>query len=638
MKNISVIIPCYNTEKYIDKCIDSILNQTYKNLEIILVDDYSTDNTWNIINDYSKKHSNIKALKNESNKGAGYSRNIALKEAKYDLISFIDSDDYIEKNYYEEMIKKLDDSDVVVCDIYVKFENVEGTDTRNKVCLDPKDKYSFIDNGLAASPCNKLFKKEDLLKYPFPEGIMNEDIATILPILINANKISYTEDTYYNYIQRKTSVQNSVSKKRFDLFKSLDILEERVKRNEENKKYWDAIIYNQIITFFFYYLTQEKNSKIRKEYLKEYNKLSKKYNIKDNPLLYSFYNKLGTKHRYYYKGLINFNTKGLYTISNNIISFYHWYSNSRKSVIKDNITMKDIIEISKYQNKLTDSNIKISVVIPNYNYEKFLLQRLYSILNQKIKIHEIIILDDVSTDNSRELIDNIEKEINKYINIKKIYNKENSGSAFKQWRKGFEEATGDYVWIAEADDYCNDKFLENIIKPIKKNNNIVISYSDTAFIDKDGYIVMKSIKPEIDILKTKHWNNNFINNGKQEIENYAYLNCTIANVSSVLFKNNDYTRFFEEAGKFKQAGDWMFYVYVMSTGDIAYTNKALNYYRIHGSNVTSQTKKQNHFNEIVNIHKNIEKEFGLNKTQKKNIEDRYNYLESVWYIDKGGIK
>lgn len=636
MKNISVIIPCYNTEKYIDKCLNSILNQTYKNLEIILIDDVSSDNTWNKINDYSKKHSNIIAIKNKKNSGAAYSRNIALKYAQYDLISFIDSDDYIEPNYYETMIKTLerDNSDIVVCDVYIKYDQVEGNDIISKVSTKPYDKYSFINNGLAASPCNKLFKKEALLKYPFPEGIMNEDIATVLPMLIDAKKISYTQDTYYNYIQRKNSVQNSkINEKRFDLFKALDILGERLKRNTENKKYWDAIIYNQIITFLFYYLTKEKNPRVRKKYLKKYNQLSKKYNIKNNPLLTDFYNSLGIKHKYYYKGLIWFNTKSLYCLSNSLISFYHWYSNSRKSVIKDNITIKDIIEVSKIQKKLKENKIKISVVIPNYNYEKYLLERLYSILYQNIKIYELIILDDCSKDNSRILIDEIEKKIQKYVKIRKIYNAENSGSAFKQWKKGFEEATGDYVWIAEADDYCSNKFLKETLKPIIKDKNIVISYSDTAFIDKQGKIIISSIKKEIDIQNTGHWKKSFISNGMDEIKNYAYLNCTIANVSSVIFKKDNYEEDFKKSGEFKQAGDWLFYVNVMKKGNIAYSNKPYNFYRVHGNNVTSTTKKQAHLDEIKKVHKEISQMYNFDQNQSNEIEKRYKFLEDVWDLN-----
>ena len=635
---ISVIIPCYNVEKYIDKCIESILNQTYKNLEIILVDDCSKDDTFKIISKYAKKYDNITAIQNPQNGGAGFSRNNALKIAKYDLISFLDSDDYIESNYYEELLSamKKDKADVAVCDIFVKYENVEGTNIRSYACANPRDKYTYIDNGLAASPCNKLIKKEMLLKYPFPEGIMNEDIATILPVLIDAKKITYSPDTYYNYIQRKNSVQNSgINEKRFDLFKAIEILMTRVKNTEENKKYIDAIIHNQITLFFFYVMPQEKDKAKRKRFLKKFNELSKKYNISKNDLYYKFLEAQGLKHKVYYKTLLGLNTKSLYSLSNSLISFYDWYSsNVKKPVIKEELTMEDLIEAAKRQQKLKENKKTISVVVPNYNYEKFMIQRIYSILYQNVKIDELIILDDCSKDNSRELIDEIEKNISKYINFRKIYNETNSGTAFKQWRKGFESATKDYVWIAEADDYCDKTFLENIMKPILKNDDVVISYADTAFIDKNGYVIMRTIKPEIDLLKTGHWDHSFVREGKDEIIDHSYLNCTIANVSSVVFKRNDYTKFFEEAGEYRQAGDWLFYLYVMSTGKIAFYNKPLNYYRVHGSNVTSNTKKQKHFDEIVKIHNVIEKKYGLTKEQKKNIKDRYDFLKRVWYLDE----
>lgn len=636
-KHISVIIPCYNVEKYIEKCIESILDQTYKKLEIILVDDCSTDNTWNIIKEYSKKHSNITSMKNKENSGAGFSRNQAIKKAKYDIISFIDSDDYLEENYYEEMIKTMlqNNSDVVVCDIFVKYENIDGTDTRSEARTDKEGKLAYIDNGLAASPCNKLFYKKYLLKYPFPERIMNEDIATVLPILIDAKKIAYAKDTYYNYIQRKSSVQNSgLNEKRFDLFKSMDILLERID-TDNNKEYLKAIVHNQITMFFFYVIPKEKNKKRRLSYLKKFNQLSKKYNIKQNNLYWNFLAIQGGKHKLYYKALLGLNTRGFYYLANNLISFYDWYSSKyKKPVIKDNITIEDIKKLAKYQNSLNPNTFTLSVVVPNYNYEKFLLQRVYSILNQKVKIDELIILDDYSKDNSRELIDQIEKAVKDNIKFRKIYNETNSGTAFKQWQKGFEEASGDYIWIAEADDYCKTDFLKNVMKPIKKDKDIAISYSDTAFIDKDGFIIMRTIKPEIDILKSGHWNKSFIEDGKQEINNYAYLNCTIANVSSVVFKRGDYQNFFKEAGEYHQAGDWLFYLFVMSTGKIAFYNKPLNFYRVHGNNVTSLTKKENHLQEIKKIHKRIAEEYGLNEEQKKEIQERYAFLKKVWYLDE----
>src|SRR5690606_8575004 len=113
----------------------------------------------------------------------------------------------------------------------------------------------------------------------------------------------------------------------------------------------------------------------------------------------------------------------------------------------------NLISEAKRQGKMKKNDFTISVVVPNYNYERFMLQRLYSILYQTVKINELIILDDCSKDNSRELIDELYIKLKPYIDIKIIYNETNSGSAFKQWEKGFEVAESDYIWIAEADDY-----------------------------------------------------------------------------------------------------------------------------------------------------------------------------------------
>ena len=634
---ISIIIPCYNTAKYIDKCLDAIINESFKNYEIILVDDCSTDNTLDILKEYEKKYKFITVLKNEKNSGAGYSRNQALKIAKYDIISFIDSDDFVEENFHEELLKSMknNNSDISVCDIYMKYEgDFIEQDTKISACTKEETKYDFVNNGLAASPCNKIFKKELFENNLFPEGMMNEDVPVILTALIRSNKVSYTSETYYNYIQRKSSVQNKeFSFKRFDIFKALDILSERIKDFKEYDRYMECIIYNQIITFFAFVIPREKSFCKRYKILRTYHKLSKKYNIRKNKYYYEFIDSQPSLSKKFYKMLFWFNDNGLCFSADILISVLNLYKkHSNRNVIKQDITMEDLINCAKKQRSMS-SSINLSVVIPNYNYEKFMFQRLYSILNQTEKVSEVIILDDCSKDNSRELIDKIYDNLKDIINIKKIYNETNSGSAFKQWNKGFTLAEGDYVWIAEADDYCDKKFLKNILAPIKNDKDIVLSYCDTAFINRDGNIFMKTIRNEIDIMKTGHWDSSYVNDGKKEIENYSFLNCTVANVSSVVFKKNDYSKYFELSGKFKQAGDWLFYVNVISEGKVAYTNKALNYYRLHGSNVTSTTKKQAHFDEIKKIHDYMRKNYKITKEQEKYIEERYDFLKKVWNLD-----
>lgn len=631
---ISVIISVYNTEKYIEKCVDSILDQTYKEIEIILVNDGSKDKSREILKKY-EKNSKVKIIDNKKNMGLSYSRNIALKESTGKYIGYIDSDDFVDKDYYEKLMNsiKKEKSEIAVCDMNLYYEE-SGKNQIVPACDGAPTKINFINNGLAASACNKLFKRELLEKYPFAEGKVNEDIAVVIPALVNAKKISYTKNIYYYYVQRNTSIQNSAfSIKRFDIFAGIDTTLERIKGCKDYENIKDALIFNQIIVLLIYKFPEIEDKKERTYFIKEYSKRVKKYNIRQNHYFWQFLSGMNSKNLIYYKLLFKFTCEGKAKWASNIISAVLTYKKYFRKNVIPKLNLEDLVKIAQ-KNSKRKQNLKISVVIPNYNYENFLIERLYSILSQEVKIYELIILDDCSKDNSIERIEELAAAIEPFVNVKKVYNKENSGSAFKQWEKGFKESTGDYVWIAEADDYCNKKMLKNLIKPLKKEENIRISYCDTAFIDKVGKIIMPSVKKEIDIMKTGHWDNDYINNGKEELKNYTYLNCTIANVSSTLIKKDNYQEFFKESSKYKQAGDWLFYANVMDLGNIAYTNKTLNYYRIHGNNVSSVTKKEAHIEEIKQIHEFFEKKFGLNKKQKKEIEKRYKVLKEAWNLEK----
>ena len=635
---ISIIVPCYNVEKYVSKCLDSLINQTYKNIEIILVEDCSKDNTFNILNDYIKKDSRIKLIKNKKNSGLSYSRNVGIKHATGNYLGFIDSDDYVSKEFYEKLIKTIFDekASIAISDIKVVYEN-NKTETISK-CYSGNEfnLINVVNNGLAASACNKLFKKEIFDNYLFAEGKINEDIAVVIPAMANVDKIAYAENVYYYYVQRENSIQNSsFSDKRFDIFYGVDTTLERIKNHKDYNILKDAIVFNQIIVLLIYVISKEKSFKRRKYILKKFNQLSKKYSIRKNIFFWKFLEDCGTKHRIYYKALFKLNCTGHYFFSNILIELYKFLSKVyKKSVIKNDIGLNDVIQLAKYQSSLKEEDIKLSVIIPNYNYARFMYQRIYSILAQKYKIHELIILDDKSTDNSIEIIDEIVSKIKKYINVKVVYNDVNSGSAFKQWKKGFENATGDYVWIAEADDFCENNLIKNLMKPIKKNSNIVISYSDTAFINAEGNVIIKSIRSEIDTQKTNHWNHNYINNGMDEIKEYSFLNNTIANVSSCIIKNGNYSECLKAAGKYKQAGDWLFYMEVMAKGDIAYNHNPLNYYRLHGNNVSSVMNHQKHLDELQSLYDYYIERFKLNSDHKKKIKNRIKFLKKAWGLKK----
>lgn len=627
---ISVIVPIYNVEKYLKKCLDSIINQDYKNIEIILIDDKSTDNSLKIAKEYGKNNSNVKVLSNSKNSGLSFTRNRGIEESTGDYISFIDSDDYIPTNYYSSLIASASKADVVVCDINIIYPNNK---MERKKCGETKTKkLDFINNGLAASACNKIFKKTLIGDMRFEVGKINEDLAFVLPLIIKSKKVVYNNEVYYNYYQRGTSIQNKkISKKRFDIFTAVDLTLNRIQDVEEYENYKDAIIYNQIIVFLMYVLEKEENFKERYKYLKLFHKLAKKYKINKNIYFKEFLNNSRKLYKIYYGLLISLNCYGLILLDNCLIAIYKKYKSRDLKRTKNDVTLQDIIEEAKKQsNKSNDK--KISVVVPNYNYSKYLYQRIYSILTQNYKIYELIILDDCSTDNSREIIDEIVNECKDYINIKKIYNKKNSGRAFIQWENGFTKATGDYVWIAEADDYCTSDFLNHLVNNIKEDT--IISYSDTAFIDSDGNLILKSIVPEIDVMKTGHWNKTYNNSGLDEFNNYTFLNCTIANVSSAIFKKSDYTKEFSLAKQYHQAGDWIFYAQLMHKGSISYYNKPLNFYRVHGNNISSVTKKDAHYKEIESIHNKYDEMYKLNSKQQEEIEKRNNFLKKVWDLPK----
>lgn len=637
MKNpkISVIVSVYNTEKYIEKCLDSLLNQTYSNIEIVVINDCSTDGSLKILKKYAKKYDNMILIENKENKGLSYSRNVGLEKATGEYIGYIDSDDYVDSTYYEQMMKaiKKEKSEIAIADMKIVYEDGSFPDYVSKGCNGEVNTLNIIKNGLAASACNKLFKREIIEKYKFSEGKLNEDLAVILPSIVAAKKISYVENNNYYYVQHTGSIQNSrFSDRRFDIFYGVELTLKRIKGCKNYAKISQAIIYEQLIVLLIYVIPKEKNLIRRHHILKKYNQLSKKYNIRRNQYFWKFLEEQGRKHAIYYKILFKLNCNGLYILADLWMLMYDVLRSLLKAKnVKTDANMDDLIEKAKEQSKLNEK-VSVSVVIPNYNYKRFLYQRLYSILSQKEKINEIIILDDCSTDDSRKEIDKIVDELEKYIDIKKVYNEKNSGSAFKQWEKGFSLAKSEYVWIAEADDYCSDKLLKQLVKPVVKNRDIIISYADTAFIDTVGNYLVKSIVPEIDILNTGHWNRNYVNNGKDEFNHYTYLNCTIANVSSCIIKNNNYSRFFKESGKFKQCGDWLLYANIMQLGDVAYSRQTLNYYRIHGSNVSSVTKKQAHMDEMKRVHGYFDEVYGLNKKQKENINKRYKILAKAWKL------
>ena len=260
----------------------------------------------------------------------------------------------------------------------------------------------------------------------------------------------------------------------------------------------------------------------------------------------------------------------------------------------------------------------VSVIVPNYCHAPYLKERIECILNQTFQNFELILLDDCSTDNSPEILLSY-KNHPKVSHV--VINEKNSGKAMRQWRKGFELAEGDYVWIAEVDDLSSRNFLAEVMKGFD-DPKVVISYAESAIINSFGLMIIPNFRWSRDKEKTGHYKRSYVNDGNKEIEEIMAIRCTIPNVSGAVFKNDKkFLKYFDKAIDFSQAGDWYFYAKVLENGKIAYNRKSLNKFRIHSSSKTSRSKKDRiHFDEVVLMHEYFNKNYNLKSNVKKAIK------------------
>lgn len=251
-------------------------------------------------------------------------------------------------------------------------------------------------------------------------------------------------------------------------------------------------------------------------------------------------------------------------------------------------------------NRVTYPVKKVSAVIPNYNYERFLDERIDSVLCQTYPVSEIIILDDCSSDNSVALIRKRIEENKSGIPMRLAQNQKNSGSVFSQWQKAFSEAKGDYIWIAEADDSSNCRFLETVMKGFD-DKDVVLSYCESLTMDENNVLLMGDLRVWIDLFNTGKWEQDYIKNGVDEVAESMCINNTIANVSSTVIRMDDYYDILEEAKKFHLAGDWYVYMNILKRGKIAYFKESLNYHRMQTQGLTLSTSHEKEFEEIVKL-------------------------------------
>lgn len=243
MPKISVIVPVYNVENYIEKCLETLVNQTLKDIEIILVNDGSKDRSIDIINRFIKQYPDKIVYLEKENGGLSDARNFGIPHAKGEYIAFLDSDDYVEKDMYENMyeLAKKENSDMVECDFYWQYPNKlkkdEGTIYHGK--------NEMIEK-VRVVAWNKLIKREILEENPevrFPKGLRYEDVEFTYKLVPYIEKVSFLKKPCVHYVQREGSISNEQNERNKEIFDVLDNVINYYKEKEIYDTYKNELEY-----------------------------------------------------------------------------------------------------------------------------------------------------------------------------------------------------------------------------------------------------------------------------------------------------------------------------------------------------------------------------------------------------------
>ena len=317
---LSIIVPIYNMERYLNRCLDSLVNQTLKDIEIILINDGSKDGSQSIIDDYTRKYNKKIISYTNKNQGISKTRNFGIEKAQGEYVAFVDSDDFVETSMFEKMYKKAqkENLDIVVCDYYNYYDQAKKIIPEKIINFKNTNVLSNLELlfKINPSPGNKIYNRSLILgsKYRFPENIKYEDLGYIPILLTEANKIGKINEPLNYYLIRNNSETTTVDKRVYDIFKILDILFGyfKSKKIEQTEEVEYLFIYK--LTTYNIQQRNNKDKNVKKEFISksfEYlgdiypnwrkNKYFKKqkfliYMIKRSKILTNIYITLGGKH------------------------------------------------------------------------------------------------------------------------------------------------------------------------------------------------------------------------------------------------------------------------------------------------------------------------------------------------------
>ena len=422
---VSVIMPVYNNEKYLEQCLDSIVNQSLTDIEIICVDDGSEDSSAEILKRYAEKDSRIRIIYQE-NAGAGAARNNGLRHSRGKYLSFLDSDDFFENDMLEKAVKKIEEdaADFVVfrCDQYLndcdKFKNVRYT--LKEQTLPPYVPFNFrqiTDNvfkTFVGWAWDKLYRREFVMRYEltFQEQRTSNDMLFVFTALVLAEKITYLDEVLAHQRRNNNeSLSNTREKSWFCFYNALCALKDALKKYD---------LYDELEKDFINYA-----------------------------LHFSLWNLNTITGACYYK---------LYDQLRNEWFMELGITGHDKDYFYNQKEYSQFLQIMKYSAR--EYETKISVVIPVYNAEKYIRECLDSILNQQKIGLEVICVDDCSTDETPRILEEYSK---KFDNLTVLRNESNI-YAGESRNRGLMAAKGQYVHFIDADDFVVSNHTKSCIK------------------------------------------------------------------------------------------------------------------------------------------------------------------------------
>lgn len=512
---ISIIVPVYNVESYLPQCLNSILNQSYTNFELILIDNISTDKSFNICKEYEKSDNRIKVLQNEA-KGVSSTRNVGLNYAKGKYITFCDSDDLYDSNFLSKLmaVAKKNDADIIISNYaYMNTKNnlmcgrISGAINENELI-----QRIFIDNSIGGFVWNKMFKRSILSNVKFDESIqICEDTLFVFEALKEAKKVFFVRDAVYFYRLRSTSAIASIDNviAADGSVKYISVYDMIIKKGLVNR---DAVSRIKASEFALaagvkcdYAIAHHKNtemdgvfnSKIEEVLKKNFSEfmLSSDYSLKKKLVI------LGN-------ALFNFRKR-----KQQSIRLQAHIKNYARNLVRIEKKMKFLIALAKSRNQKTlvgDSNndiarnkllnvclfpkgtvtannsisntIDLTIIVPAYNVELYIEQCMDSILRQETKYaYEVIIVNDGSTDGTQNIIRRY-----KSIDNIRIINRINGGLSAAR-NSALEESNGRYLMFVDSDDYILPYAIEKLLDKAYRYDADIVEGSAFSFFE-DGRI------------------------------------------------------------------------------------------------------------------------------------------------------